>query len=196
MYTFTEAEYKKEVEPILRKVFLEDDPYSSTFSKTITERLIVFPCENYLESQLVEGLMAAASDLGEKNCFFTDLWLDTDKINYYLLSLSEFQEEQTGLSCNIDLDMRIMYITYSEKGTWGLMKSDECHGLLGGSARFINKVREFVPNLDNQVYLFLKKLQSLKRYNPGAKLEWVPGLFTHVYGQKTADNLLKEVGLL
>lgn len=196
MHSFTETEYQKKVEPILRKVFLKNDPYSSTFSKTITERLIIFPCENYLETNLVEGLIAAASELGENNCFLSDLWIDPDRVNHYHLSLSELCDEQIGSSYNIDWGLWIMYIIYSEKGTWGLMKSDECHGLLGGSARFINKVRKFVPNLDNQVYFFLKKLQSLKRYNPGARLEWVPELFIHVYGKETAEKLLKEAELL
>lgn len=200
MQILTDAQYKIEAEPILRKVFVNDYPFDNTFSFNITERLIVFPCGNYIEPTLIEGLIAAASELGEQNCYLTNLFLYEDTTNHYYLSLPELYEEYVNLSCKIlpeerlDLDCWIEYVIYSEQGTWGLMVSHEHHGMLGGSSQFINKIREFVPDLDEQVNLFLKKLKSIS-YSPGARLEWLPGLLTHVYGQQKAEILIQKTSL-
>ncbi|MEL4896597.1 hypothetical protein [Crocosphaera sp. Alani8] len=201
MDILTEAEYEAKAEPILRKVVVNDDPFRNPFSPNITERLILFRCEPYLEFNLIEGLITAASYLGDTHCYLRNFSLLIDpetKIiepqNYYM-SLSEFYEEQVGAGLNIDFSFWIDYIIYSPQGTWGLMISHESHGMLGGSPQFINKIREFVPNLDNQIQLFLQKFQSIKRHIPGARLEWLPGLLTHVYGQKKGKKLLQEAEL-
>lgn len=201
MQILTDAQYQIEAEPILRKVFVNDDPFDNTFSLNITERLILYRCETYLEADLIEGLVAAASDLGDTNCYLTNLFRDDEKPNDYYLPLSELHDEYVGSSCNdvpteegLDLTCWIEYVIYSAGGKWGLMVSHEHHGMLGGSSEFINKVREFVPNLDEQVYLFLKKLKSIS-YSPGAKLDWISGLLTHVYKQEKAEKLLKEIGV-
>lgn len=201
MQILTDAQYQIEAEPILRKVFVNDDPFDNTFSPNITERLILYRCETYLEPDLVEGLVAAASDLGDTNCYLINLFRDDKKPNDYYLSLSELHDEYVGYSCNnipteegLDIDLWIEYVIYSAQGKWGLMVSHEHHGMLGGSSKFINKVREFVPNLDEQVYLFLKKLKSIS-YSPHARLDWLPELLTHIYGQEKAEMLLKETGL-
>lgn len=200
MDILTKAQYEAEAEPILRKVFVNDDPFDNTFSPNITERLILYRCEPYLEFNLIEGLITGASYLGDTHCYLRNLSSSIDpetKIiepqNYYML-LSELYEEQVGAGLNIDFSFWIDYVIYSPQGTWGLMISHESHGMLGGSPKFINKIREFEPTLDNQIELFLQKFQSIKRHIPGARLEWLPGLLTHVYGQVIAEKMLKETG--
>ncbi|MEL4897304.1 hypothetical protein [Crocosphaera sp. Alani8] len=71
----------------------------------------------------------------------------------------------------------------------------ERHGVLGGSPKFINQVREHIANLDEQVYFFLNKYQQMK-FLPNLNIQWLPELLNHVYGQETAHKLLQETRLL
>jgi len=75
------------------------------------------------------------------------------------------------------------------------MVSHEHHGILGGSPEFIEKIHEVVPDLYEQVNLFLDRFQYFKAYGLNPKLGWLPGLLTHVYGQETAERMLQETGL-
>jgi hypothetical protein len=201
MRTLTEAQYQVEAKPILREVFVNDDPFDNTFSPNVAKRLIVYRCGNYIEPDLIEGLIAAASDLGDTHCYLTNLFRDGKKPNDYYISLSELQEEYVSSSCNnvpieerLDINLWIEYVIYSSQGKWGLMVSHEHHGMLGGSSEFINKIRQSVPNLDTQVGLFLQKFESISSMT-GRKFDWLPKLLAHVYGQEKAEKLLKETGL-
>jgi hypothetical protein len=108
--------------------------------------------------------------------------------------LSELSEEQVGSSDNINFNFWINYVIYLPQGKWELMRSHEDRALLSGSSEFINKVREFVPNLDEQVELFLQKFQFISSMT-GRKFDWLPKLLNHIYGEETAEKLLKEAGL-
>ena len=173
------------------------------FSPHIINRVILYPCETYLYNSLINGLVSAASNLGDTGCYLKRSWHDEKNPNYFYIPLSELIEAYEGTlsldslnKVELDLDFWSDYAIYSSSGSWGLMLSHERHALLGGSANFIDEVREFVPNLDEQAKLFLQKLQSINRHDPNATLEWVPRLFTHVYGQETAEKMLKEAELL
>jgi hypothetical protein len=74
------------------------------------------------------------------------------------------------------------------------MGSDEHHGLLGGSAKFVNRIKEYIPELDNQVLRFLEAW----KYNKiefGSDISWLPSLLKHVYNQEIADELLQEFNI-
>lgn len=184
IYILTDEQDQLEAEPILRKIFANDDPFDNLFSLNISERLILYRCESYLEAELIEGLISAAFDLGDTHCYLTNLSPSIDpqthiiEPNHYYILLSELSEEQVGSSNNINFNFWIDYVIYSPQEKWGLMRSYEYHALLGGSAEFINKVREFVPNLDEQVEVFLQKFKSISSMT-GRKFDWLPKLLTH-----------------
>jgi len=145
-------------------------------------------------------LIAVTLDLGDTQCYLTNLSPSFDtrtriiEPNYYDILLSELSEEQVGSSDNINFNFWINYVIYLPQGKWELMRSHEDRALLSGSSEFINKVREFVPNLDEQVELFLQKFQFISSMT-GRKFDWLPKLLNHIYGEETAEKLLKEAGL-
>jgi len=202
MYGLTEAEYKVQAEPMLRKVFVNDDPFRETFSPNIIERVIVYPCDIDIEPPLLDGLIAAASSIGDKGCYLTQLFPFDGHVNHCYILLEEllgndgyFCEQEKLIEAGINMDFQAEYVMYSERGLWGVMVSHEHHGMLGGSPKFIKKIHEVVPDLYEQVNLFLDKFQDLKAYGFNPTLEWLPGLLTHVYGQETAERMLQETGL-
>jgi len=200
MYGLTEAEYKVQAEPMLRKIFANDDPFRETFSPNIIERVIVYPCDIDIEPPLLDGLIAAASSIGDKGCYLTQLILFDGHVKHCYILLEElsngsFLKHQKRIEAGIDMIFYPEYVMYSERGLWGVMVSHEHHGMLGGSPEFIEKIHELVPDLYSQVNLFLDRFQYFKAYGLNPKLGWLPGLLTHVYGQEAAERMLQETGL-
>ncbi|EAZ93956.1 hypothetical protein CY0110_19212 [Crocosphaera chwakensis CCY0110] len=77
------------------------------------------------------------------------------------------------------------------------MTTEEHYGLLGGSLDFIEEIKTYVPNLDQQVYGCLERLRlllvSTERKYPDVTInKWVPELLTHVYGQQEAEKILQK----
>ncbi len=73
------------------------------------------------------------------------------------------------------------------------MTSHEHHGLLGGTLEFGEEIRKRIPDFDKQVYGFLEYWKYWKE--KGTRIDWLPELLTHIYGQEIAAKLLLEVGL-
>ncbi|MGK7874025.1 MAG: hypothetical protein AB4426_12145 [Xenococcaceae cyanobacterium] len=199
MHTLSEAQYQAEAEPILRRVFVNDDPFEEPFSPNITGRIIIYPCYNYLETPLIDALIAAASSLGDTSCYLTQLWRDEKEPNHCYIPLLQLHEFYCCSSGNNKLIEKIKllseYVIYSGQGKWGLMVSHEHHGMLGGSPEFIEAVYQVIPDLDRQVYDFLKNFQLSKAAGMRLTLEWLPELLTHVYGIDAAEKMLRETGL-
>ncbi|EAZ92768.1 hypothetical protein [Crocosphaera chwakensis] len=105
------------------------------------------------------------------------------------LTENEFKYEIFGSAFNAE------NVLYSPSGKWGLMTSHEYYGLLGGTHEFMDKIRRIIPNLDEQVYGFLKLWQQHKANNIGAKTDWLSGLLTQIYDKETALKILRKVDL-
>ena len=203
MQILTESQYQTEAKSLFNKVFNSDDAFERPFSLHIKKKVILYPCETYLDKSLLNGLISAASDLKDTGCYLKRSWQDEENPNYFYIPLSELIKAYEGTLVNnslnkvkLDIDLWIDYSIFSTSGNWGLLVFHERHGLLGGSSNFINKVKEFVPDLDDQVYFFIQKIQSINQHIPNATLEWISELFTHIYGEEVAFTLLKETNLL
>ena len=202
MYPLTEEQFKAEAEPILRQVFVNDDPFEFPFSPNIQGRRIIFPHQGKIERPLIEAIVNAASNLGDTGCYFTQLWPSPDRVNHCYISLSEFLDTYSAppgspklISLQTNMEILSENVLYSAQGTWGVMLSHEYHGMLGGPPEFIEEIRRDIPDLDQQVYLFLNRFQSFKAAGMKLTLEWLPGLLTHVYGEEATEKMLKETGL-
>jgi len=202
MYALTEEQYRVEAEPVLRQVFVNDDPFNHPFSSKVTARRIIYPCSSYVEQPLIDAVIAAASKIGDIGCYISLIWSTGDGTDHAYVPLSEFIEAYTGppgpqrIEVKLNMDIISENIIYSDTGRWGIMLSHECNGLLGGTPEFIEEVQAAIPDLDWQVYGFLRRLQGFKSDRPlSVTLDWLPGLLTHVYGSEAAEKLLQEAGL-
>ncbi len=208
MYTLTEAEFRKEAEPILRKIFVNygDDPGNQSFSSAMTERRIIYPCGGSFDEAIpVEVLVSAASEVGDEGCYITSLWRSEDAPNHCFVSLSEMlvgYSEKTGnddqmIGLNLGVDIyQLESVIYSAQGKWGIKMSHEYYGLLGGSPDFMAIIESSVPNLNMQVYDFFERYRGFKESGIEPTLGWLPTLLNHTYGQEIAKVMLAESHLM
>lgn len=152
MYSLDDIEFKAKVEPILRKVFVVDNPFGEPFSSDIINRKIIYPIYNYPEQNLLEALIKAASIEGDKSCYLSTFWQSKGQPNHCHILFSElvdgFVSPSLGKGIEEKLNMCIIpdYVIFSEQGRWGLLVSDEHHGMLGGSSKFIQVLSEYISN--------------------------------------------------
>ncbi|MBD2092132.1 hypothetical protein H6F67_19980 [Microcoleus sp. FACHB-1515] len=211
MRTLTEAEYQIEAEPHLRKIFIHDDAFQQPFAFGISDRLIIFPYKYSIEPPLTEAIVAAAASLGEKNCYFSILWRWQDpqqtkaiEPSHWQISLTEFHAAYVGdenclpLIASRQSSFNLLEgAIYSGRGTWGIMVTHESFGLLGGTSEFMQAVRSFMPNIDQQVLDFLSYIKECKQgYGKDGSFAWVRSLLTHVYGAENVNLLLLNSGLV
>jgi hypothetical protein len=199
MYSLDDAEFYTTVEPILRKVFVVDNPFGEPFSPDIATRKIVYPIYDYPNRNLLEALIKAASTEGDSGCYLSLFWQSEGQPNHCYVPFSElvegFATPSFGKGIAERLNMCIFpgYILFSEQGRWGLMVSDERHGLLGDSSEFIRIFSEHVPNIDRQVYDFLEVMQDVRTDGSRKKLNWLLQMLSHVYGRENAVKIIKKV---
>lgn len=199
MYSLDDIEFQTKVEPILRKVFAVDNPFGEPFSSGITHRKILYPIYNYPEQNLLEALIEAASIEGDKGCYLSTFWKSEGQPNHCYVPFSElvdgFATPSLGKGIEERLNMYIIpdYIIFSEQGRWGLMVSDEHHGMLGGSSKFIQILSDYISNIDDQVYDFLREMKDLKIDGSSKKLNWLLQMLTHVYGRENAVKIIEKV---
>lgn len=69
MRVLSKAEFITEAEQSLRQVFVNDDAFVQPFSSNVVARGIVYPCFQYIELPLTGAIVAAASSLGDTDCY-------------------------------------------------------------------------------------------------------------------------------
>ncbi|NJQ96932.1 MAG: hypothetical protein HC784_03040 [Hydrococcus sp. CSU_1_8] len=69
--------------------------------------------------------------------------------------------------------------------------------MIGGSVEFIEEISQAIPHLNNQVYDFIEERLRREGKKPFriVVLRWLPRLLIHVYGQKTAEQIMQDVGI-
>lgn len=192
MLPLTEKDFKAEAEPVLRQVFTSDNPFAMhPFAQTIPQRRVMFGLKYDLKyvvsSSLLDALVSAASSVGDTGCYFTMLWRMNEEakgeFNHWYIPFSEistykrYDHEIFGSAFNAE------NVLYSPSGKWEIMTYHEYHGLLGGTHKFMDKIRRRIPDLEQQVYDFLEFWQHNKTNNIGAKTDWLPGLLTQIYDE-------------
>ena len=206
MHTLTKDEFHLEAEPFLRKIFVNDNPFNEPFSSQVIGRTIIYPCEDENDLLIIQALINAALNLGDTGCYISLISIECPEYGpaHCYIPLSEFLEGYSGTEEDRLIGPRLGInpytldsVIYSSQGKWGLMRSHERFGLLGGSPEFIEEIRGSVPDLDNQVYGFFERLRLLLvdcDVNPPdiTRNKWLPTLLTHVYGAEVAEKLLEE----
>ena len=100
MHALTEAEFRLQAEPILRRVFVNDNPFGQPFSPSIAARRMIYPCECYVDQPLIDAVIAAAAITGDTGCYLSLLWQHPDRPNHCYIPFSEFSEAYNGTEEN------------------------------------------------------------------------------------------------
>ena len=202
MRALTHAEFQVEAEPMLYRVFETIKPLEVTFCAHITGRTIIYPCYSEIELPLIEAIISAAANLGDVGCYLWNFYSGEDKYQHCYVPLSEFLEGYLG---PVNSDKLIGYkldfnpysregAIYSATGKWGIRKCLDGFGILGGPQEFLAEIRQSVPDIDRQIYAFLRQLKNSRLLSPRSKVfTWLPRLLTHVYGEAVAERILEDI---
>jgi hypothetical protein len=203
MYALSDTAFELEAEPIFRKVFVKGG-LEEVFSSSIAVRRFIYPCSGFHEDGLpIKAIISAALDLGDTGCYFALGYPPIGQPVGCYVPLSELAEGYDGepdsdnlISAKLDVDPdQINTMIFSASGQWGAFSFEGGLGFLGGNSIFFDRVRSFVPDLDQQVYSYLADLREDKLAGYRLTLEWLPGLLTHFYGNELAQQMLTDYQL-
>jgi hypothetical protein len=135
MDLLTDEEFRQTAYPALLRLFVCDDPYDAPFAPDVSVRWILFRYNYRLTSSEVtwplrETIMRYAQRHAEVGFYYSILGRPTAEggISVYRTWFVPFTE--------LDVYHRLVEplenIIYSPGGRWGILCSDESHGLLGG----------------------------------------------------------------
>lgn len=191
MRLLTEDEFVKEAQVSLRHIFANNNAYGEVFASGANSRIILFEYWYKLEGLLLEAIIRAASDEGDTGFYLTILNrpLAERQIRPYhwYIPFNEINEYQR-------LVEPLPNVIYSPSGCWGILGSDEHHGLLGGKNRILDKVRQKIPDIDLQVFKFLDNwVYNKAKYH--SKIDWLEKLLINTYGKEAAEKISLEFNL-
>lgn len=214
MNTISKEYFLNTIEPLLKKIFVSNDD-TKPFVNEIRERLLLyFPFvggdeekDYYLWKKLVESLAHANQKTGENGYYLVSDWQQYPSIptphyknHYAYIPQDEFVEAiafTPGSSKGVWSQLKMYHLNYclcSTNGTWGLFRTSEDYGFLGGSLEFIQTVKNYFPEVENEVFRYLNQLRG--EQISGEYINWLRQLLVHVYGQESAEELLKKTELI
>ena len=198
MQFFSETEYSRKIEPLLRKVFTEDNAYGGVFAEAMTEKRII--CSNKLDTDfsppLSDAIIQAAERLGDKGFYWTVMlqqeprhcYLSFDEFN---LPIEQLDRENEEILYSFDI---WDYVIYSPSGQWGFMisRDDGKHGLIAGNHEFMRSIELSIPdfNFEQQIHNFLYYWSYYASNSYHAT--WILPLLTQVCGEEKAEKLLEQ----
>lgn len=206
MHTFTEEKFKQDVDPILRRVFVGNE-YSEPFVPKIEERLLLyFPVGGNLkrnidwEIKLFEAICRAIKLIGDTGCYMAAAWefsaSEFPENRYAYIPASEFREafieafDTGGVWERLDIIENFGYCLCSANGNWGLLKTIDEHAFLGGNSNFMQAVKNYFPEIEQEVLEFLHDLRLEHIGGEKINMKWLKQTLTHVYGSVLTEQMM------
>jgi hypothetical protein len=212
MYSLNDRDFKTETVDIVKQIFLNCNPLYPCFTEKIKNRCILFPCHEELnqdshtknDKHLLSAIVEAANSIGDTSCYISYLYWDGHDGNtnaFIPISdlTSAFGSEANERMCvKLDMGMGWEYMIFSSESNWGVVVSQYIHyALIGGCDDFMNYFYQLFPEAKNQVYLFLKFIESSQKCKyDRLKIDWLSPLLIHIYGYKKAKELLIETKVM
>ncbi len=184
----TTKEWRESGAPARNRIFASDDPYEEPFLPEVGSRALLFPMGYRHEGRELEAIRAAAASLGETACYLQLYQFTEDEWPYWELELSD-ADPWAGIPFILENSL------FSRDGRWGMLVSDENHGLAAGDETFVETLVSGLdpPDLEAHALLFLAQWVEL-RADTGQSYGWLPVLLAHLYGEERAAGLLERAG--
>ena len=145
---------------------------------------------SFYEAEVGDSYWKCNDDAFMRNCYkFPFLWrLDCDE---------PMQLYQSSPTYEIERTLILEYVIFSSSGTWSLIKPIGQYAFLVGEDEFIAKVEKAVPNLNEDIRIFLRNIHLEFQYSPNSiNIDAVRDIILPIYGAEEAENLLQESGLV
>lgn len=208
MRCLTFNEFHKEAEPALKKIFLNYEPTEPLFGDYAQVKKIIYEYWSP-DSQIIDLIAEVASSLGDTGFYFSimlrpkqsdfsnpysyaydhtyDWWIPFDDLSVY----------KSGDTNIFGSAYSLQNAIYSPHGRWALISSFEHFGILAGVGECIDRVCQGIPDIDQQVKLYIAHLKQCKAESSRNSFDasWLPRLLERVYGYETTNKLLEGTGL-
>lgn len=209
MHVLTEEEFQRDVEPLLYKIFVGNND-TEPFQTQAEERLFLyFHCgsdfekNDYWRSQLFEAIAHAAKEIGDPGCYLVNSWQgDVSIVNgspmnrAAYIHQSEIAEEFGNLTVWSQVNMSDLYFCLcSESGKWGLLSTIDDYAFLGGTSKFMQAVKSYFPEIEQEVHEYLNDLRLGQMYGDKISITGLREVLTHVYGAEVTEQMLIDSGL-
>lgn len=191
-----------EVRQLLEPLFVREDANSANpFNVDAPVKRLLFDWEQQgsIKGNLLSALVQAAKSVGDEGFYLKGHLPEENNVVAWYIPFSEIDEyENAGegnhrlLSAATDFEETLL----SPNGKWAILTSHEDHRLLACSKEFIEVFEPLVPDIENQVFRFLKNWRRIKETYGTSVGNWLPGLVKQIYGKDRGNELLLEYNLL
>ncbi|NJL56664.1 hypothetical protein HC928_17015 [bacterium] len=184
----SESTFQAVAQPALHRVFIREDPYAEPFAPVIQHRRLLFEYMYEMETPLLDAVIRAAKSQGEHG-FYVSIYdrppeAEQQQPYHWYISFAEIGSYHLLVG-------PLTNFVYSPHGSWGIMATYEHFGLLGGNEAIITSIAHDIPDLDSQVFEFLRYWEW-NAQNYSSVVNWVPGVLRHIYGRERANKLLQN----
>lgn len=189
--TISNDEFNKNIAHIYWSIFASEDPFGAPFQQRINKRLLLYKIRYGLTESdpWLIPMIKSIKTLGEKGFYVSLLGVaEEGEPAHWYVPLDEAH-------LYIDVVFPVQNAIYSVNGTWGVICSDEDHAVLGGPEVMSRIIQESVTDWEPRIRLFLQDWKRYHQQNDKIILDWIPRLFTHVYGNRIPDFIMNDVGL-
>ena len=172
----TEAEFQLDVQPLLQTLFQSLDPYGQPFLPAIRQRRIIYEYWYAMEEPFFSVMRDGAALLGEQGFYMSFLGPPPEEQRHqpyhYYFNFSEHTAYDNAASC-------LQNVIVSERGSWGILGSDEHFGLLGGTPRFMAYINTMYGHVSEQRAALIAAWEyNQQQY--GSDVTWLPALLEHM----------------
>lgn len=179
---------QQNVAKIYHSLFAHDDAYRDPFQARIKHKLLLFYYSYGLHQKepWLEPVVRTMQELGEKGFYLSVFTLEGSDHWYVPVEEAGTFYESTFPRENV---------IYSLTGQWGIIGSDEQHGIAGGNAFFYQAFLAATSDWDERLEMFLTYWKNLYLRDNEVKIDWLPILLTHIYGPVKMQSLLRNMDL-
>lgn len=214
MHVLSQEEFERDAQSLIHQIFVGNN-HTEPFKFEVEERLLLyFPCGGnlkrnvYWERQLFEAIAQAAYKIGDTGCYLASAWegnLTTvggpQKNRFAYIAQSELVEAIAAPYGNPRVWSKLYmssidFCLCSENGNWGLLTTIDDHAFLGGSSEFMQAVKSYFPQIEQEVYEYLNDLKLEKMDGEKIDIKWLKKVLSHVYGAELAKQMIIDSELL
>jgi hypothetical protein len=177
---------------IFYQVFNSRDPFSPVAQEMFPIRVILFPTiVHHLEPRQFQALLEAARKTGDEKFYISMLEFEPEERNWDGSEFTHWECERPTIEEYRSSELYLDNAMYSENGTWGVITSHECHGLLICQQPFWDVFQSYYPDWENDATNFVNFWRSLERER-GVDIGWLQPFLDHLFPKPTLNQTAQD----
>lgn len=182
----------KRLKTIFYQVFKSRDPFSPAGWEKFPIRVLLYETDLYaLEPGQFQALVEAAHENGEEKFFISMLEAEPEARNWEGNEFIHWECERPTVEEYQSLELFLENAIYSENGTWGVLLSHECHGLLVCNQEFWGVFRSHYPNWEKDLESFVHYWRGLEKER-GTDIEWLQSFLDHLSPKPSLNQTVQD----